>query len=65
MVKKRELSHEERLTAKILREKAYSFPQITKVVECNYSTCVKVFDSFKNACLIHQKQETGRQRNST
>ena len=43
-MKKRELSHEERLTAKILRENAYSFPQITKVVGCYYSTCVKIFD---------------------
>ena len=56
MVKKQELSHEERLTVKLLRKNGHSFPQIAKVVVCYYSTCTKIFTSF----TFHQKQRTGR-----
>ena len=61
-MKKRELSHEEQLTVKILRESGHSFPQIAKVVGCHYSTCIKIFNSFKKTCSIHQKQRTGRSK---
>ena len=44
---RRELSHEERLTVKILRENGHSFPQIAKVAGCHYSTCIRIFNSFK------------------
>ena len=60
MVKKRELSYEERITVKILRENGYSFPQIAKAVGCHYSTCMRIFNSFKKPGSIHQKQRTGR-----
>ena len=60
MVKKRELSYEERITVKILRENGHSFPQIAKVVGCHYSTCIRIFNSFKKTGSIHQKQRTGR-----
>ena len=36
---KKEPSHEERLTVKILRENGHAFPEIAKVVGCHYSTC--------------------------
>ena len=45
---------------KILRENGHSFPQIAKVVGCHYSTCMRIFNSFKNTGSIHQKQRTGK-----
>ena len=59
-MKKRELSHEERLTIKILRENGHSFPQIAKVIGCHHSTCIRIFNSFKKTGSIHRKQRTGR-----
>ena len=64
-MKKRELSHEERLSVTILRENSHSFPQIAKVVRCHYSTCIRIFDSFKKTFSIHQKQRTGRPKKLT
>ena len=55
MVKKRELSYEERITVKILRENGHSFLQIAKVVGCYYSTCIRMFNSFKKNWLNSSK----------
>ena len=65
MGRKRELSYEERITVKILRESGYSFPQIAKAVGCQYSTCMRIFNSFKKTGSIHQKQRTGRPKKLT
>ena len=59
-MKRRELSHEERLTIKILRENGHSFPQIAKVVGCHCPTCIRICNSLKKTGSIHQKQRTGR-----
>ena len=64
-MKKRELSHEEQITVKILRENGHSFPEIAKVIGCNYSTCIRIFYSFKTTDSIHQKQRTGRPKKLT
>ena len=64
MVKKRELSYEERIKVKILRENGHSFPQIAKVVGCHHSTCIRIFNSFKKTGSIHHKQRTGRPKKS-
>ena len=32
------------LTVKVLRENGHSFPEIAKVVGCQYSTCIRIFN---------------------
>ena len=59
-MKKRELSYQERITVKILRENGHSFPQIVKVFGCHYSTCMRKFNLFKKTGSIYQKQRAGR-----
>ena len=49
MVKERELSYEERLTVKILRETGLSFPKIGIIVGCHHSTA-----------FVAKLQRTGR-----
>ena len=61
MVKKRELSYEERITVKILRENGHSCPRIAKVVGCHYSTCIRNpdimnFEIYSNINIEHTRQ---------
>ena len=59
-MRKRELSHEGRLTIKSLRGNGHSFPQIATVARCDHFTCIKIFNSFKKLAQFIKKQRSGR-----
>ena len=46
MVRVRELSDEERLTVKVLREMGLSFPKIGRIVGCHHSTALRIYKNF-------------------
>ena len=46
MVRVRELSDEERLTVKVLRETGLFFPKSGIIVGCQHSTAVRVYKKF-------------------
>ena len=58
-MKKRELSHEERLTVKMLRENGHSFPKLIKLLDATFLHTLKHLIHSKN-CSIHQKQGIGK-----
>ena len=65
MVKKRELSPEEPLTAIVLRKNGHLFPEIAKVVGCHYSTCIRICNSFKKLAQFIKSRELGEQKKIT
>ena len=64
-MEKRELSYEERLTVKILRENGHTFLQTAKVVRCHCSTCIRIFNSFKKLAQFIKSRELGGQKKLT
>ena len=59
MVKERELSYEERLTVKILRETGLSFPKIGIIVGCFHSTALRIYKKFERTASVAKLQRTG------
>ena len=60
MPKARELSHEERLTVKWLREIGFSFPKIAKLVGCHHSTALRIYRNFEATNSIVKLPRNGR-----
>ena len=60
MVKVRELSYEERLTVKVLRETGLSFPKIGKIVGCHHTTALRIYKNFLKTASVAKLPRTGR-----
>ena len=59
MVKVRELSDEERLTVRVLRETGLSFPKIGIIVGCHHSTALRIYKSFLKTASVAKLPRTG------
>ena len=60
MPKTRELSHDERLAIKYLRESGLSFRKIGEQLSCHYSTSLRVYKQFVSSGCVEKKARNGR-----
>ena len=65
MPKTRELSNEERLAIKYLKESGLSFRKIGDKLNCHHSTALKIYNQLLSSGSIAKKQEVGVQVKST
>ena len=60
MPKTRELSHDERLAIKYLRESRLSFRKIGEQLSCHYSTALRIYKQFVSSGCVEKKARSGR-----
>ena len=59
MPKTRELSHDERLAIKYLRESRLSFRKIGEQLSCHYSTALWIYKQFVSSVCVEEKARSG------
>ena len=60
MPKTRELSNDERLAIKYLRESGLSFRKIGEQLNCHHSTALKIYNRFVSSGSVAKKARSGR-----
>ena len=65
MAKIRELSLNERLVIKHLREAKLSYAEISQQVGCTNSAAFKIYKKFENTGFIEKKRRSGRPKKSS
>ncbi len=57
MPKSRELSHKDRLKVVTLRENGFSYPKIGRIVGCQHSTALRIWQNFeKTGSVMKQRR---------